>query len=52
MKHVKVLSSPAAAEQTSWLEVKNVVSLIGVPIPLSGRQADWVATQWDDLLQK
>jgi hypothetical protein len=52
MKHVKVLSKPASAEQTSWLEVKNVVSLIGLPIPLSARQANWLATQWDDLLQK
>jgi len=50
MKHVKVLSSqkPASAEYTAWVELKNVLGLR----PLSGEQPGWVATQWNDLLQK
>jgi hypothetical protein len=54
MKHVKVLSSskPANAEQTAWVELKNLVSVFTGLRPLSARQSEWVATQWDDFFQK
>lgn len=50
MKHVMVLSSekPACAEQTAWVEFKNVFGAL----PLTGDQALWVATQFDQWLQK
>ena len=50
MKHVKVLSSekPACAEQTAWVEFKNVFGAL----PLTNNRAEWLATQVDQYLQK
>ncbi len=50
MKHVMVLSSekPACAEQTAWVEFKNVFG----GLPLTNTQATWLATQVDQWLQK
>lgn len=50
MKHVKVLSitKPASAEQTAWLEFKNVFRRLD----LSGIQQLWLGSQIDDYLQK
>ena len=57
MKHVKVLSKPSVAEETAWVELKNLVSLFGViPVnPNAGprpNQADWIWTQWNNYLSK
>jgi hypothetical protein len=50
MKHVKVLSNtkPVCAEQTSWLEFKNVFR----KMDFTGTQQAWVGSQIDDYLQK
>lgn len=50
MKHVKVLSTekPAFAEETSWLEFKNIFRRLN----LTGEQQDWLDAQVDNWLQK
>lgn len=50
MKHVKVLSTtkPACAEETSWLEFKNIFRRLD----LTNEQGAWLGAQIDNWLQK
>lgn len=50
MKHVKVLSTvkPATAQETAWLEFKNVFRRLD----WSADQREWAGSLIDDYLQK
>lgn len=50
MKHVMVLSNtkPACAEQTAWVEVKNIFG----GLALTPQRSQWLGSQIDDYLQK
>jgi hypothetical protein len=65
MKHVKTLSTakPAVAEAAAWVQLKDLIgSAYAAPAPgqfvgpggsnLQPEQTRWLATQWDNLLQK
>lgn len=59
MKHVKVLSKPVCAEETAWVQLKNVLNFFGPLRPLNlntgnpaQSQANWVAEQWYNYLVK
>lgn len=49
MKHVKVLSNetPVQAQQTAWVELKNIVG----GLPLTTPRANWLVAQVDQKLQ-
>lgn len=65
MKHVKTLSNtkPAKAEETAWVQLKDLIGG-AYTAPAAGQfigaggsnlqpaQTAWLATQWDNLLQK
>jgi hypothetical protein len=54
MKHVKSLSKPASAEQTAWVELKNIFNIFGArrgfidPVAQGG----WIGEQWYNYLVK
>lgn len=50
MKHVKVLSTekPARAEETAWLEFKNIFRRLNLTV----EQQAWLDAQVDNWLQK
>jgi len=49
MKHVKVLSNemPVQAQETAWVELKNIVG----GLPLTSQRAGWLVAQVDQKLQ-
>jgi hypothetical protein len=53
MMHVKVLSKPASAEQTAWVDAKNIFGVRPLDaITGTNEQALWVLSQVDHWLQK
>jgi len=66
MKHVKMLSiaQPAKAQEVAWVQLKDIVGpayskdllggnfIGGGGSNLSPTQSMWLATQWDNWLQK
>lgn len=48
MKHTKMVSKPARAEQVAWVEFKNIFG----PLPLRQDQAGWLVSLIDNALQK
>jgi hypothetical protein len=60
MKHLTVLSTerPAKAQETAWVQVKDLIAsnykgggFFGGG-NMSAEQLGWLATQWDNALQK
>lgn len=53
MKHVKVLSNsmPAPAEETAWVDLRNILGK-GPGSVLTGEQSFWLNAQVDHWLQK
>jgi hypothetical protein len=61
MKHLKVLSTekPIKAEEVAWIQLKDLVAtnipkvgFVGPTGNMSQEQVRWLATQWDNWLQK
>lgn len=48
MKHTKMLTKPAKAQEVAWIQLKDIIA----PTQLSDTQAMWLAAQWDNWLQK
>jgi len=56
MKHVTIVSKPAKAEQTAWVDLKNVfgfdLGFVDLSSPLSGDQARWILNEVNNALTK
>lgn len=58
MKHVTIVSKPAKAEQTAWVDLKNVfgfdLGFVDLSSPLSedGSQARWILNEVNNALTK
>jgi len=56
MKHVTIVSKPAKAEQTAWVDLKNVfgfdLGFVDLSSPLSGDQPRWILNEVNNALTK
>ncbi len=56
MKHVTIVSKPAKAEQTAWVDLKNVfgfdLGFVDLSSPLSGDQARLILNEVNNALTK